>query len=57
MIDKQLIESATGIRNEFLKLSSQLDDYSEDVRSLAKFLEEKIVDLTNYNEEVIKNQL
>jgi hypothetical protein len=54
MIDKQLIESAKLIRNDYLNLTSNLDKYQVEVGNLGKFLLNKVEELKKYNDEVIK---
>lgn len=54
MIDKQLIESAKIIRNDYLNLTSNLDKYQSEVGNLGKFLLKKVEELKKYNDEVIK---
>jgi chromosome segregation ATPase len=54
MIDKQLIESAKLIRNDYLSLTSNLDKYQVEVGNLGKFLLNKVEELKKYNDEVIK---
>ncbi len=54
MIDKQLIESAKIIRNDYLSLTSNLDKYQVEVGNLGKFLLNKVEELKKYNDEVIK---
>ena len=54
MIDEQLIESAKTIRREYLRLSSVLLGYQDEVRELAGFLFGKVDELKSFNEERVK---
>ena len=52
MIDPSLIQSAKTIRAEFLRLNSNLDAYLKDVKDLTTYLEKKVDELKNYQEEM-----
>jgi chromosome segregation ATPase len=54
MIDKQLIESAKYIRNDFLSLTENLLIYQEEVKKLGNFFLNKSDDLRKYNDDVVK---
>jgi hypothetical protein len=54
MIQQQLIESAKYIRTKFLKLSSELAIYHQDVHELTEFLYEKMRNLEEYSETTVR---
>lgn len=43
MIDEHLLESARIIRNNFTRMSRELENYTGDIKKLVNYLEEKIV--------------
>ena len=54
MIDKQLIESAKLIRNDFLTLTNNLNKYYDEVKELGIFFLKKADELREYNDKSVK---
>ena len=56
MIDKQYVESARNIKNEFLSLSKKLDNYKGDLEKLSNFLQDTVKELQNITEKKVTSK-